>query len=196
MKPKDEKVQLILPNGEPHEPQKKIKLLGITLSDLLDFKSHILNKINKARKAVGAIWHLGGVQKGMRGSAVRSLYIACVRPIVEYGLEIWHHKIVKEEIHKLKVMLNMALRRIVSVYRTTIIAVLEKEAGMMPYIFDRDGEGSTTINSDTNFNREMNNRIDHNRDDGDNRNINARANVDGNASGHNIVRMDKEVTKK
>ncbi|VVT50378.1 uncharacterized protein SAPINGB_P002733 [Magnusiomyces paraingens] len=133
VKPKDEKVQLTLPNGELREPQKKVKLLGITLNNLLDFKSHILNKINKARKAVGAIWHLGGVQKGMRGSAVRSLYIACVRPIVEYGLEIWHHKILKGEIHKLEVMQNMALRRIVGAYRTTPIAVLQKEAGIMPY---------------------------------------------------------------
>ncbi|VVT44339.1 uncharacterized protein SAPINGB_P000383 [Magnusiomyces paraingens] len=129
----DEKVQLTLPNGELREPQKEVKLLGITLNNLLDFKSHILNKINKARKAVGAIWHLGGVQKGMRGSAVRSLYIACVRPIVEYGLEIWHHKILKGEIHKLEVMQNMALRRIVGAYRTTPIAVLQKEAGIMPY---------------------------------------------------------------
>ncbi|VVT55582.1 uncharacterized protein SAPINGB_P004657 [Magnusiomyces paraingens] len=133
VKPKDEKVQLTLPNGELREPQKEVKLLGITLNNLLDFKSHILNKINKARKAVGAIWHLGGVQKGMRGSAVRSLYIACVRPIVEYGLEIWHHKILKGEIHKLEVMQNMALRRIVGAYRTTPIAVLQKEAGIMPY---------------------------------------------------------------
>ncbi|VVT54897.1 uncharacterized protein SAPINGB_P004317 [Magnusiomyces paraingens] len=124
---------LLLPNGELREPQKEVKLLGITLNNLLDFKSHILNKINKARKAVGAIWHLGGVQKGMRGSAVRSLYIACVRPIVEYGLEIWHHKILKGEIHKLEVMQNMALRRIVGAYRTTPIAVLQKEAGIMPY---------------------------------------------------------------
>ncbi|VVT55200.1 uncharacterized protein SAPINGB_P004477 [Magnusiomyces paraingens] len=116
-----------------YSPQKEVKLLGITLNNLLDFKSQILNKINKARKAVGAIWHLGGVQKGMRGSAVRSLYIACVRPIVEYGLEIWHHKILKGEIHKLEVMQNMALRRIVGAYRTTPIAVLQKEAGIMPY---------------------------------------------------------------
>ncbi|VVT47317.1 uncharacterized protein SAPINGB_P001651 [Magnusiomyces paraingens] len=133
VKPKDEKVQLTLPNGELREPQKEVKLLGITLNNLLDFKSHILNKINKARKAVGAIWHLGVVQKGMRGSAVRSLYIACVRPIVEYGLEIWHHKVLKGEIHKLEVMQNMALRRIVGAYRTTPIAVLQKEAGIMPY---------------------------------------------------------------
>ncbi|VVT45786.1 uncharacterized protein SAPINGB_P000890 [Magnusiomyces paraingens] len=91
VKPKDEKVQLTLPNGELREPQKEVKLLGITLNNLLDFKSHILNKINKARKAVGAIWHLGGVQK------------------------------------------NMALRRIVGAYRTTPIAVLQKEAGIMPY---------------------------------------------------------------
>ncbi|VVT58680.1 uncharacterized protein SAPINGB_P006330 [Magnusiomyces paraingens] len=127
------KCNLLLPNGELREPQKEVKLLGITLNNLLDFKSHILNKINKARKAVGAIWHLGGVQKGMRGSAVRSLYIACVRPIVEYGLEIWHHKILKGEIHKLEVMQNMALRRIVGAYRTTPIAVLQKEVGIMPY---------------------------------------------------------------
>ncbi|VVT56710.1 uncharacterized protein SAPINGB_P005226 [Magnusiomyces paraingens] len=86
-----EKVQLTLPNGELREPQKEVKLLGITLNNLLDFKSHILNKINKARKAVGAIWHLGGVQK------------------------------------------NMALRRIVGAYRTTPIAVLQKEVGIMPY---------------------------------------------------------------
>ena len=133
VKATDQNAQLTLPDGELREPQKEVKLLGIILNNTLDFKSHILSKINKARKAIGAIWRLGGTLRGMRGSSVRSLYIACVRPIIEYGIEVWYHKILQSEIHKLEVTQNMALRRVVGAYRTTPIAVLQKEAGIMPY---------------------------------------------------------------
>ena len=130
---KHENAQLVLPTGERREPQSEVKLLGITLDHKLDLKKHILNKVNKGRQAIGAIWRLGGTLHGMRGVAVRSLYVACVRPIVEYGIEVWHHKILKDEVHKLDVMQNMALRRIMGAYRTTPINVLQKEAGIMPY---------------------------------------------------------------
>ena len=107
--------------------------MGIILDHALNFKSHILKKITNARKAVGAIWRLGGTTLGMRGSAVRSLYTACVRPVFEYGIEIWQHKMLEGEIKKLEVMQNMALRRILGAYKTTPVEVLQKEAAIMPY---------------------------------------------------------------
>ena len=121
--------KLTLPNGEKRDPQQDVKLLGIVLDHALNFKKHIHGKIASARKAVGAIWRLGGTKLGMRGSAVRSLYTACVRPIFEYGVEIWHHKVLKEQINKLDVMQNMALRRVLGAFKTTPIQVLQKEAG-------------------------------------------------------------------
>jgi hypothetical protein len=33
------------------------------------------------------------VKKEMTGMAVRSLFLACVRPIFEYGLEVWNFAI-------------------------------------------------------------------------------------------------------
>ena len=125
--------KLTLPNGEKRDPQQDVKLLGIVLDHALNFKKHIHGKIASARKAVGAIWRLGGTKLGMRGSAVRSLYTACVRPIFEYGVEIWHHKVLKEQINKLDVMQNMALRRVLGAFKTTLIQALQKEAGILPY---------------------------------------------------------------
>ncbi|VVT44228.1 uncharacterized protein SAPINGB_P000346 [Magnusiomyces paraingens] len=85
----DEKVQLTLPNGELREPQKKVKLLGITLNNLLDFKSHILNKINKARKAVGAIWHLGGVQKRVEPLTLKQQQNQTIGILKKQAMEEW-----------------------------------------------------------------------------------------------------------
>ncbi|VVT45622.1 uncharacterized protein SAPINGB_P000816 [Magnusiomyces paraingens] len=91
----DEKVQLTLPNGELREPQKEVKLLGITLNNLLDFKSHILNKINKARKAVGAIWHLGGVQKTI-GILKKQAMEEWQEMYWNSSKDLWYHNITVE----------------------------------------------------------------------------------------------------
>lgn len=64
----------------------------------------------------------------MRGVAARSLYNTCVRLLVIYGIEVWHHKILKMEIHKLEAIRNMALRRIPEAFHTIPITELQKLA--------------------------------------------------------------------
>ena len=110
-----------------------MKLFGIVLGHALDFMKHIPHKITSARKAVNTIRRLRGTELGMRGSAVQSLYTACVRPVVEYGVEIWYHKTLIEKINRLDVMQNMMLCRMIGAFKTTPVEAFQKEAGILPY---------------------------------------------------------------
>lgn len=90
----------------------------------MNFKNHIETRISKGRKAIAYIWRLSRTQRGMREAAMRSLYNACVRPVVEYGIEVWHYKILEMEIHRPEVMQNMVLRRILGAFCTTPLGTM------------------------------------------------------------------------
>ena len=94
---------MLLPNGEEKEAQSQVKLLGIILDEQLTFRNHIDKALKKANSAFGIIARLGGVKQGMSGVAVRSLFMACVRPIFEYEIEVWNFAIQgkdKDEVQK------------------------------------------------------------------------------------------------
>lgn len=123
---------LTLPDGTTREAQQEVKLLGITLDVRLRFQPHINKVISKAKQAMGIIFRLGGVKTGMTGMAVRCMYLACVRPIIEYGLEVWQHCISATQMQQLETTQNTGLRRILGAVKTTPIEVMEIEAGIPP----------------------------------------------------------------
>ena len=85
-----------------------------------------------ACRALGQIWRLGGCYKGMSGTAVRQVYLGCVLPIMEYGLETWYRKKMVAHITKCQSIQNQALRRVLGAVKTTPIDVLHVEAGVLP----------------------------------------------------------------
>ncbi len=112
--------------------EEKVKLLGIILDKRLSFKEHIKEVTRKTKVALYQITRLGGTIRGMTGGAVRSMYLACVRPIMEYGLEVWAPKLLKKNKDDLEIIQNKALRTILGAYRTTPVLILQREAGIMP----------------------------------------------------------------
>ena len=107
---KRKKKNLLLPNGEEKEAQSQVKLLGIILDEQLTFRNHIDKALKKANSAFGIIARLG-VKQGMSGVAVRSLFMACVRPIFEYGIEVWEFAIQGKEKDKFRTIQENCLKR-------------------------------------------------------------------------------------
>jgi hypothetical protein len=84
--PNIEDILLALPG---RAPDKKLKLLGVVLDKKLNFKVHIEGVADKAEHAFRALRVLGGTIRGVRGSALRLIYLVCVRTVMEYRCEVW-----------------------------------------------------------------------------------------------------------
>jgi hypothetical protein len=123
---------LRLPGGDSREPQDEVKLLGITLDKALSFKPHMREVERKSMGAMNQMWRLGGCFQGISGTAMRQMYLACVRPIIEYGSEIWYPTTTQKQRKSLQVIQNRGLRRILGAIKTTPANVMHVEAGVMP----------------------------------------------------------------
>ena len=83
--------------------------------------------------ASGIIARLGGVKKGMTGMAVRSMFLACVRPIFEYGFEVWNFAVQAKDRDKFRSIQGNCLRRALGAVRTSPFEVLEIKADTWNY---------------------------------------------------------------
>lgn len=124
-----------MPNGEKKKSQSQVKLLGIILDEHLTFKEHIAKALAKANRASGLIARLGGVKNGMCGMAIRSLYLACVRPIFEYGIEVWNFAIQSKDKDRFRSIQGNCLKRALGAVKTTSFEVLEVETAVPPVDF-------------------------------------------------------------
>lgn len=123
---------LHLPLGGIRYPQQLVKLLGITLDTNMNFKAHFDRALALGDAALGVTRRLAGRQYGVTGEAARSLYMACVLPIIEYGMEVWHHKLTGRMVKKAQRLQNRAARIILGAAKSTPISVLHTEAALAP----------------------------------------------------------------
>ena len=83
-----------------------IKDLGITISTDLKPEVHISEIVSKAYKILGLIKRTLSCKKS---SVILPLYIALVRPILEYGAQAWS-PLLQKDINKLEIVQKRALR--------------------------------------------------------------------------------------
>ena len=69
----------------------RYKYLGLCLDTKFSFKEHMSKMLEKARKRMRAICALG-LKKGISAKAVLRGWEVLVRPIIEYGAEIWERR--------------------------------------------------------------------------------------------------------
>lgn len=77
----------LLLNNQPIERVSSAKFLGIWITDRLSWNLHIENICSKARKTIGFL------HRSFQSAPIstrRTLYLALVRPILEYGSTTWH----------------------------------------------------------------------------------------------------------
>jgi Reverse transcriptase (RNA-dependent DNA polymerase)/Endonuclease-reverse transcriptase len=85
---------------------KKVKYLGVTLDRYLSFAPHIREVRNRAYFVLGRLFHLINKRSKMSLRNKRTLYTACVRPIMTYASVVFAHV----SVPKLRLLQNIQNR--------------------------------------------------------------------------------------
>ena len=108
-----------------------VRWLGIWFDSGLTFKQHVATRTSQARSAFQRMARLANTERGLSPRAIRQLYIACVTSVADYGSVIWWKG--QAQFKKpLQALQNLALRKILGVFRTAPIVPMEVEASLLP----------------------------------------------------------------
>ncbi|KAI0949613.1 hypothetical protein AcW1_010370 [Taiwanofungus camphoratus] len=124
-----------LPDGKGGEvvvqAERTTKWLGVHLDRRLTFDFHIKQMAGRAEKTVNGMGMLANTVRGLSQTHLRSLYVACVRPIMTYACAAWW---TGKQLHVdyLERVQRRALRLICAAFRTTPITALEIESAIAP----------------------------------------------------------------
>lgn len=124
-------IKLELPNNIQLSPKPLVRWLGIWFDSKLSFKEHLNIRIAQAKTAFHRLARLTNCERGLSPLATRQLYLACVASISDYGSPIWWQGQLAF-ITKLKLLQNLALRKILGVFKTAPIVPMEVEAAIPP----------------------------------------------------------------
>jgi ribonuclease HI len=122
---------LKLPNNESVQPKELVRWLGIWFDPNLSFKEHVNIRASQARSVYQQMTRLANTERGLSPYALRQLYRACITSIADYGSVIWWRG--QKQLEKpLIAIQNLALRKILGVFKTAPISALETEAALLP----------------------------------------------------------------
>ncbi|XP_054259638.1 uncharacterized protein LOC128984354 [Macrosteles quadrilineatus] len=87
--------------SEPLTRELQVKDLGVTLLPSLNPELHVRNICSRANKMLGFVSRFS---KGLSDTALKTLYCALVRQILEYGSPVWnpHQKFLIEELESIQ----------------------------------------------------------------------------------------------
>src|SRR6266480_4925055 len=111
------------------QPKEVVKYLGVWLDSKLSFKSHVEKKIALAKKMLMKIERLSNTERELSFQAMRQLYIACIFSVADYGVSVWWNN-QKHLLEKFQKLQNQALRRILEVFKTSSVSVMEIEVSL------------------------------------------------------------------
>ena len=75
--------------GKPIEVVHHAKILGLTVSDKLLWNDHVNNAIKKANKRLFFLVQLKRAR--VHATYIINVYCACIRPVLEYGAQVFHY---------------------------------------------------------------------------------------------------------
>jgi len=113
----------ILLNNDPLEYVQQYKYLGVIVSHNLCWSQHIQEVCNKARKVLGIIYRNISSHTNDPSTIFR-LYIALVRPHLEYAAQVWNPHLEKD-IRCLEKVQKFALRICIKDYHETYENLLD-----------------------------------------------------------------------
>ena len=122
---------LTLPNQEVIKPKAVVRWLGIWFDSKLSFKEHVATRVSQARSAFLRMARLANIEKGLSALATRQLYLACVASIADFGSPIWW-KGQAQFRRSAQALQNLAIRKILGVFKTAPILPMEVEACLAP----------------------------------------------------------------
>jgi ribonuclease HI len=124
-------LSLVLPNQAKLAPSKLVKWLGINFDSVLSFKEHRSIRTSLAKQMFYRVNRLSSINTGLSFHAIRQLYIACVTSVSDYGSILWWGS-KKINLRLLQSLQNLALRKILGVFKTAPILPMELEAMLPP----------------------------------------------------------------
>src|ERR1700710_2689511 len=127
-------LHLELPNGNIVLPVKLVKWLGIHFDYNLKFKEHIAIRTSLAKQALYRINRLVNISRGLSPFAIRQLYLACITSVADYGSELWWDNNNKSIIRPIQAIQNLAIRKILGVFKTAPLLPMQLESALPPVI--------------------------------------------------------------
>ena len=97
----------LLLNGLPLQIVNSYKYLGFIISSDLSWSNHIEYICNKAKRMLGILYRQ--FSSNSNETALIRLYLTLVRPLLEYGAEVWHPHLIKDTL-ALENVQKLALR--------------------------------------------------------------------------------------
>ena len=97
----------LLLNGLPLQIVNSYKYLGFIISSDLSWSNHIEYICNKAKRMLGILYRQ--FSSNSNETALIRLYLTLVRPLLEYGAEVWHPHLIKDTL-ALENIQKLALR--------------------------------------------------------------------------------------
>jgi ribonuclease HI len=122
---------LQLPNGATIQPKELVRWLGIWFDPGLTFKHHVAKRVSQARSTLQRMNRLANSERGLSPLALRQLYLACVTSVADYGSPVWWKGQAQFK-RSLQALQNLALRKILGVFKTAPILPMEVEAALVP----------------------------------------------------------------
>ena len=89
-------------------------------------------KIALAKKVFMQIERLSNTERELSFQAMRQLYIACMSSVADYGVPVWWNN-QKHLLEKFQKLQNQALRKILGVFKTSSISVMEIEVSLSSF---------------------------------------------------------------
>jgi hypothetical protein len=105
--------------------------LGVLFDRKLMFDQHARHLTCRARTSVNGAQMLANTVRGLSQGHLRTLYRACVLPVLTYAAPVWWRGR-KRHLHALQKVQNEALRHMCGAFRTTPVRALEVDAAIMP----------------------------------------------------------------
>jgi ribonuclease HI len=122
---------LRLPDSSIITPKGVVKWLGIYFDQGLTFKHHVNTRTSQAKSAYYRMNRLANIERGLSPYALRQIYLACVTSVSDYGSIIWWRG-QKNLLQPLQALQNLAVRKILGVFKTAPIRPMEIEAALPP----------------------------------------------------------------
>ena len=131
-KPKSlEKYPIVLFGGQVMEVVESHKYLGVTIDRSLTWKHHINATVEKAKKRLRSILRLCSSRRGVGQRMLIMLYVACLRPVLEYASEVWGD-VSRTNARKLTTVQHHAIKSSLGVNRRAHTADVCVEAQIPP----------------------------------------------------------------
>lgn len=126
---------LTLPGGVILRSTPVWRILGFFFDPQLTFRAHVRFYANKALSTLNALPLLGNSVRGINPTNKRRLFIACIRPLLTYGCNVWFNPQRKQTtlFEPLRRAQNLGARWITGAFRTTPSSAASHLAGLIPF---------------------------------------------------------------